>query len=266
MTPLTVIAPDFFGYFTVHFLEHLRHCAPRLVSRPATHSPTRQRQVLSQSLKDKSTALVCVSLRPPDDVISAYRAAGIPVILIDERANGAASILVDNQEGARLAARHLLDLGHQEITLLTGATKDLNAIQRDLGFCEALQSAGYMPIRRLQAPQYSAREGERLFDQIAGTAVFCAAGDDCAIGIMKAARDHRVSIPHDLSLVGYDDAPVGQIVTPSLTTISQPLREMAVAAYRMAVQDHERALSDPETITFPPELIIRGSAVRRRST
>lgn len=257
---LTVIAPDFLGYFSAHFLQHLRAGkSDRAVARPATHDPGKQRALLRQVLAELPSALVCLSLRPPIDIIARLRSCSVPVVLVDECAPGAASIMADNEQGGRLAAEHLLSLGHREIMIITGPAGDMNAVQRLSGFREALRVHGVLPTAHLQALDYSARNGEELFDRVEGTAVFCAAGDDCAVGVMKAARREGVSIPHDLSLVGYDDAPIGQIVMPSLTTIRQPIREMAQAAYRLAALERERTLSDPPALVFPSILVARGS-------
>ncbi len=112
-------------------------------------------------------------------------------------------------------------------------------------------------------PQYSREDGVDAMPKLldAGVdAIFCAAGDNCALGLITVAKERKVRIPEEIAIVGFDDLLIAQISTPKLTTIKQPLLEIAEAAYKMAVTQRNEILHKPQKIVFKPELVVRQSA------
>jgi len=91
-------------------------------------------------------------------------------------------------------------------------------------------------------------------------AVFCAAGDNCAAGLLAVAREKKVRIPEEVAIVGFDDLLIAQLTNPQLTTIRQPLKEIAEAAYKMVVDQRDDILHKPQRVVFKPELVVRRSA------
>jgi len=91
-------------------------------------------------------------------------------------------------------------------------------------------------------------------------AVFSAAGDMVAMGILKEAHIRKISIPEDLAIVGFDDIETASIVSPALTTVRQPISEIGQKAFRLAVDSIQKKVSSTENIVFEPKLITRGSA------
>jgi len=95
-------------------------------------------------------------------------------------------------------------------------------------------------------PHYSREDGIEVMPILldAGVdAIFCTAGDNCALGLITVAKERNVRIPEDVAIIGFDDLLIAQISTPKLTTIRQPLKEIADAAYKMAVIQREEILS-----------------------
>jgi LacI family transcriptional regulator len=78
--------------------------------------------------------------------------------------------------------------------------------------------------------------------------------------LITVAKERKVRIPEDIAIVGFDDLLIAQISTPKLTTIRQPLKEIAEVAYKMAVSQRDEILRKPQKIIFKPELVIRQSA------
>ena len=140
-----------------------------------------------------------------------------------------------------------------------------NAEQRIKGFQQAL-SAGkrsIMPECLIEVIHYSREEGISVMPKllhIGVDAIFCAAGDNCAIGLLIVARERGVRIPEDIAIIGFDDLLIAQLSTPKLTTIRQPLKEMAEAAYKLAVGHRDEILHKPQRMIFKPELVVRQSA------
>jgi DNA-binding LacI/PurR family transcriptional regulator len=115
----------------------------------------------------------------------------------------------------------------------------------------------------IEVPHYSREDGVEVMPKLidAGVdAVFCAAGDNCAMGLITVAKEKKVRIPEDIAIVGFDDLLIAQLSTPKLTTIRQPLMEIAEAAYRMAVIHRDEILRKPQNMKFNPELVVRQSA------
>ncbi len=218
----------------------------------------------------KPIALVGVCFRPDPATVAAYRAAGVPVVLIDEEAEGASTVATDNLAGGRLAGEHLARAGRRSVAIVAGklyAEATYVSQQRRRGAEKALAEHGVRvaPENVFEAPFYARKEGAAIMAQLldAGRsidAIFCAAGDVCAAGMLAVARERRVAVPGQLAIVGYDDNPQASICEPPLTTIRQPIEEMAHEALRLATARTAGILSRPERVLLPPTLVVRASA------
>lgn len=228
-----------------------------------------QKERLIQALaQTKCTGLIAMSIRPDAETIAAYTAENVPIVLTDEEADGASTITADNIMGGHMAGNYLIKKGRRKIAIISGRTKvkgSLNAEQRLKGFQQALTAAKlHIPQGcMIEVPNYSREDGVAVMPKLldAGVdAIFCAAGDNCAQGLLDVARDRGVRIPEDIAIIGFDDLLIAQLSTPALTTIKQPLKEMAEAAYKMVMTQREETLHRPKKIMFKPELIVRKSA------
>lgn len=171
------------------------------------------------------------------------RAKGIPFVVVDpatELPDDVPFVGATNWSGGRAATRHLTQLGHRRIAMISGPPDQLYCSARLDGYRSALGSAG-LPVEPeliVYAPLTSADgyEAARTLLELPQrpTAVF-AANDLQALGVYQAAREAGLRIPDDLSVVGFDDLPVVAWVDPPLTTVHQPLTEMAVAATELAL-------------------------------
>jgi len=188
-----------------------------------------------------------------------------PVVLIDHEPVPNVSIVkADNDSGTREAVRHLATLGHKRIGFITGNLKVASARER----IEAYR--GEVAVLGLDAQSELMVEGDFTLDggvtaarqllelDSPPTALF-ASSDAEAFGVMQAAREMGVSIPGDLSLVGFDDIPEASYVTPTLTTVRQPMREMGVLAAEMLMSIVEEGQGQTSTVQLPTQLIVRGT-------
>jgi LacI family transcriptional regulator len=263
---IVIVAPTFESAFAAELQRHLLDLAGSIGEwcdiEPLTDDPGVQTtRLLSIRRRVSPKALVAISVRPTADVIAAYRAAGAPVVLLDEEAPGAASVSTDNEVGGYLAGKHLLLTGRKFLSVITGrvnAPGGMNARLRLAGFRRALAEVRLTPTVHIEV-DYSRRDGEECFlrAQEHADGVFCAAGDTCAIGLIAGARARKVRVPEDFAIVGYDNLPLAEIW--GLTTIRQPFAEMAEAAYRMTVVEPSQTLASPQKRVFTPKPIIRGS-------
>jgi DNA-binding LacI/PurR family transcriptional regulator len=179
---------------------------------------------------------------------------------------GAHSMSVDQAGGARLAARHLLDLGHAAIVHLSGPLDWIDAQARRDGFLDELARAGVEP-RSLAAGDWTAQSGYRagieLLDARDFTAVF-ASNDQMALGFLHACHERGVDVPADVSLVGFDDIPEAAHFTPPLTTVRQNFEELGHRAVSILLAELR---GDPPLQRSPvvPELRVRASTASARA-
>jgi DNA-binding LacI/PurR family transcriptional regulator len=181
----------------------------------------------------------------PDSVDLAWLdRRGLPQVSVDQnKRDGVPSVNVDDRGGARAAAQHLIDLGHTEIGIVTletttgEASENHPARERMLGWRDAVHAAGLepaavagVPYRPQEAAEHAGRALLERPDR--PTAVLCFS-DTFAIGVIRAAEGLGLSVPRDVSVVGYDDSPRAPVTRPPLTTVRQEIAskgETAVAA------------------------------------
>lgn len=203
----------------------------------------------------------------PADGRERLSARGIPFVVIDPAGDPDAdlpSVGSANWSGGLAATRHLLELGHRRIAAITGPESVMCALARLDGYRAAMASAGVtIPpgwIRfgdfRRQGGEHHAAELLRLPDR--PTAIF--AGNDAqALGVLHAASALGLSVPRDLSVVGYDDLAIAELAHPRLTTVHQPLREMAEQATRLLLQLLDGPRPEVTRIELATSLVVRDS-------
>lgn len=215
------------------------------------------------------------------DHIAALRARGLIIAAFDRLSAdeiAGCSVGVDNELGVRLAIQHLIGLGHRRIGAISGPIRTESRINRLTGFRGALRDAGLDVRDNLiwegaAVSGYGDTEGaelgragmrELLTRRDPPTAVF-AMNDFYAWGAYAGARDMGFRIPDDISIVGFDDILLSELVEPPLTTIRQPIAAMSRSIVTsLLAQLDNRAGESPTHISAAPELVIRGSTARPR--
>ncbi|RMD57698.1 LacI family transcriptional regulator, partial [Candidatus Parcubacteria bacterium] len=151
---------------------------------------------------------------------------GVPIVLVNSQADSEYlySVSADDEQGARLAVRHLLDLGHRRIGYIGSAFRPPSSLRRLAGYRAELEQAGipFDPeltvVPGTTSDVESGRLGLEPLLTAGATAVFCY-NDRTAIGVLLAARKHGIDVPASLSVVGFDDIEASWYVTPALTTV-----------------------------------------------
>ncbi|MBT9255548.1 LacI family transcriptional regulator [Phycicoccus sp. MAQZ13P-2] len=197
--------------------------------------PDDEREAVETLLDRTVEGLVLASVRLDDDLPERLRTAGVPHVLVIRTDDVSPSSLGDDEMGGWLATRHLLDLGHERIGLVTGPGFASSARDRLRGARRALEEAGVeVPEGWVVGDGYRTEHGiaaaERLF---AGpdrpTAVF-AANDNLALGVMAVAHRRRMVVGEDLALVGYNDTPVVANLSVPITSVRVPFDQIATTA------------------------------------
>ncbi len=190
---------------------------------------------------------------------------GANVVLIDEASGRWPGVESDAAGAGRVAAEHLLALGHRRVGFV-GPALDLRTFRmRERGFVTALREAGLrLPsawLRRVPATVAGGQAGVTALLSLSErpTAVFCA-NDLIAVGALRAALAAGVAVPGGLSIVGCDDIELARLVTPELTTVHVPARELGARAARLLLRslDGERPSRTPAR-GLPVRLVVRGT-------
>jgi LacI family transcriptional regulator, repressor for deo operon, udp, cdd, tsx, nupC, and nupG len=193
------------------------------------------------------------------------RSRGVPLVFINGYAEDidAPFVSADEVAAMELAVRHLVSLGHQRIGLATGPDRFITARRKLDGFADALH-------RHLRVDDVTPHVATSLFTveggQAAGgdlidsghTAIVCGS-DLMALGVVRAAHQRRLAVPHDLSVIGYDDSPLIAFTDPPLTTVRQPVSAMADAAISALLTMIGGGATPRSELVFHPELIVRNS-------
>ena len=222
---------------------------------------------IEEVLSRRPTGVIAVFSGPDVNQRQMLRSRQIPLVLVDptgEVGHSVPSVGAGNWNGGLAATRHLIELGHRRIAIITGPPDVLSSRARLDGYRTALDTAG-LPVDpalirvgdfQIEDGRHHTRELLRLADP--PTAIF-ACNDGEAIGVYQAAAEVGRRIPEDLSVVGFDDLPPAQWMIPPLTTVRQPLKEMAVAAATMVVELARNRPLETDRLELATTLVVRGS-------
>ena len=213
--------------------------------------------------------LIVTGARPANTELRVLHADGTPIVLWGRLSESDLPYVdIDNVAAARTAVEHLLDLGHTRIGCITNAPPltDTAAADRLEGFRSALESRGLgVDESMVRSGHFDERSGLEAMTSLLErterpTAVFVAS-DEVALGALKAARIAGLSVPSDLSIVGFDDLAVATFVEPPLTTIRVPAREIGNVAARALLDAVSASTSLRKTAhVLTTKLIVRDSS------
>jgi len=220
---------------------------------------------LDAVIRRRPTGIILLFADVPAEGRAALKARGIPFVIIDpagDPAPGIPSVGSANWSGGVTATRHLLELGHRRIAAITGPEEVMCSLARLDGYRSAMTSAGVgIDPDWMRFGDFHRDGGERhaaalLRSADPPTAIF--AGNDLqALGVLHAAAAAGVTVPRDLSVVGFDDLPIAELASPRLTTIHQPLREMAEQATRLVLESLEDPQPEVTRVELSTSLVVR---------
>jgi LacI family transcriptional regulator len=197
---------------------------------------------------------------------TAVRRGGLPVVLVDRRIPGLEvdTVTIDNYTAALEATRYLLDLGHSRVATIAGIAGRFTSDERLRGFRDALaERRNVVAASYIRHGNYLENEAFRVCCQLlrespAPTALFVA-NNHMLIGVMRAVTELGLTCPKDISIAAIDDFPWANAFTPRLTTIRQPVRQMAEEVVRLLLRRIAGEAGEPVNTVLEASLIVRES-------
>lgn len=261
------IANPFFAETARAIEDYAQEQGSDLIVCSTDRSDEKAARYISLLLRKRVDGLIIASHTGNPDLIRRLVADQVPVVLFsaDIRAMECNSVTVDDYKGGYQATEYLLSMGHRRLGIISDNLPGSKL--RVEGFLDALKAAGVATMNPAHITHTSAtlENGRKAATAMLGqpkehrpTAIF-ACNDLLAIGVMKEARSVGLSIPRDLSVVGFDNTMLSDICHPTLTSIAQPLREMTEQAMVLLNESIDNPDSLKRKIMLMPELVVRHS-------
>jgi LacI family transcriptional regulator len=262
-----LVYPVYFSAILSGAAEALYEQELRLVLSPTQHEHDREVSLLDRLMHGMTDGALIVLPEESSEELARLLEQGYRFVVVDPRLpldERVPSVSAAHASGADQAMSHLLGLGHRRIAAITGPRGWVATEDRRRGYHAALAAKGILPEPALEVeadfeigPGRDAA-GHLLDLRDPPTAIF-AFNDNLAIGALQAARDRGLRVPGDLSVVGFDDVEPATIVTPTLTTVRQPLAEMGRTAVNLLMRLLERQRFETLRVELATRLVVRES-------
>lgn len=270
---MIVIIPDITNPFYSELVVGMEYEAAErglsITLRNANLDANREHHYLVDALRSDATALLYAPFTPDAlgfPGLTPLLAAGPPVVLVDEVVSNqaAASVQVDNAAGGRLVADHFADIGCRRSAVIGAPSGMPTSRHRIEAFVERATQRGIdMPSTAIATAHPRTGDATATALEIIGSDPridsFFAGDDLLAIRVVKELAQRDIRVPGDIAVCGFDDIPWCAMVTPELTTVRQPIREMGRIAVRLGCGHDAHPERD---VTLPVELVIRNSTRR----
>lgn len=237
-------------------------------------SPAMRRFVDHMPFSKRVDGMIAVDLPFMPDEVERLSAQPVPLVTVGTSYPCAPSVTIDNVDAAVMATRHLVNLGHHRIGLISHLSPQAlpftAPLQRRLGYEKVLSDAGIAPREDLIVPGNFALQGgaEAMARMLSAdrppTAVF-AESDEMAMGALKTVRDAGLDVPNDLSIIGFDDHDMAAYI--DLTTVAQPVQQQGETAATLLLEHmtDTRDASDMTSVVLPTRIVVRATTGPRRS-
>ena len=270
---MPVIHHGYFASILSGAAEALYERDMRIVLCPTRHEHDREVSLLERLMHGETDGAILILPEESNTELRTLTRHGFRFVVVDpltELAEGLPVVSAAHSSGATQATRHLLDLGHRRIGVITGPEGGMASEERLRGHQAALAAAGVLPEACLvMRSNFRVDGGYKAARRLLGlpappTAIFTF-NDSMAIGTLQAARERGLRIPEDLSVVGFDDTVEAVIAVPALTTVRQPLAEMGRMAVVLLLQLLEKRRLEPLRVQLATRLVIRDSTAPPRT-
>ncbi len=255
---LCLVVPDlenpFFSAVAKAVQARARTTGHAVVVADAEEDPQLEAELVAQLGAQADGVLLCSPRMSADDLAD-VAAGDRPVLLVNREGAGLPSVVVDNSDGVRQAVRHLHALGHRRLAYAGGPAGSWSDARRRDGLA-ALDLGVEVVDLGAHAPVFAGGVAAADLALASGATAVLAHNDLMALGVLDRLRARGVRVPQDVSVVGFDDAPVATLVAPALTTVAVPLARLGRTAVDLLLTPREATA--PRTV-LPVELVVRAS-------
>ncbi|MDO9546105.1 MAG: LacI family DNA-binding transcriptional regulator [Pelolinea sp.] len=213
--------------------------------------------------------IILISPKIDTSYLKILEERNIPVVLVDnESPEGNYDVVkIDNYLGGKMAADHLIALGHKRIACISGPFMHNITYERVEGYKDSLREHGLIVDEKMiLTGNFDVASGlqcaNNFFEMDERPTAIFACNDQMAVGVIQSAAAHNLKVPDDISLVGFDDINLSRYTVPPLTTISQPLHEIGEQALNCMIEKIKDPNKSPKTITLNLRLAERQSTKR----
>ena len=265
---ITTSEAPYFAEIVLAVEEHCYRQGYSLFLCNTQNEPEKIQNHLDMLIKKRVDGVLVMCSEYTRDSLELFNGTNIPMVVMDwGKTDDKSDRILDNSfEGGYLATRHLIDNGHKEIGVIAGHLHKTTAKERFDGFLKAMREAD-LPVYDEWIFEGDF-EPEGGFEQMNNllrleklpTAVFCFS-DTIALGAIAALCEKNLSVPQDMSIIGYDNIHSSRFYSPPLTTVHQSKSRLGVKALNLLLEriNADKALYRPQTIEFHPELVLRRS-------
>ena len=262
---LPLVADSYFGPILSGASEALYEQDMRIMLCPTLHEHDREVSLLERLMRGTTDGAILMLPEESSEELLRLQQQGFPFVVVDPRdapPDGIPCVAAMHAAGAKLATEHLLALGHRRIGAIAGAKGWYATDERLAGFRSALAGAGLLSDPDMIVySDWRIPRGEEAAERLLSrpdppTAIF-GFNDNVAIGAINAARRRGLSVPDDLSIIGFDDTFQATIVTPSLTTVRQPLAELGRMGVSLLTRLIDGQRLDALRIELSTTLVVR---------
>jgi LacI family transcriptional regulator len=233
-----------------------------------TEEDTQRELGVLRSLEEKRVdGVVLCSSRLEEEQLETALARYPAAVLVNRRLGreGVGVVLIEDEEGGRVATEHLLHAGHRAIGFLSGPQASSSGRRRVVGFCAALGAASlHCNSDWIRHCSPTVEGGHKVAHELLDTYPYLTAlvcyNDLVAVGALQACAELGRVVPDDTAVVGFDDIPLAALVTPTLTTCHIPRYELGVRAMRLLLDQINELPFECTEVVLQPKLVVRASA------
>ncbi|MDN5313486.1 LacI family transcriptional regulator [Thermoanaerobacteraceae bacterium SP2] len=237
--------------------------------------PENEKKYLSTLFQKQIKGIIISSITKNQDYLKQLQQKGLKIVAFDQGISlDCCKISFDFYAGGYMAAEHLIKLGHRKIAFLSAPLTRYSRIQIYEGFMQCMkdngieQSQDYIILSEDEEEShdqvYEFKNGKYLVNKLLGsgkpipTAIFCI-NDMTAFGAIQELTKNKIYVPKDISVMGFDNIPTSEMITPSLTTVDQSAYEMGALAAEMLINNLESSSERSIEIVLKPKLVVRNS-------
>jgi len=268
---LGLVIPDitnpFFPNLVRGIEDYANSCGYTVFLCNTDNNPEKEEQYLLSLIDKRVDGIILVSTTSQSCTLEQLHKYNIPFVLVDRPLTNEyidLGVYANNYKGVYTAVEYLIGCGHRDIAFLGGTRKVITTTERFEGYRDALRDAN-IPLDKslVKFGDYSIASGiammEKLIEEKTGFTAVMAGNDLIAIGAVKALRHHRIKVPDQCEIIGFDGIELTEIFDPAISTVVQPIYEIAIESAKLLIGKINGEITSSRKIIVEPTLVLRAT-------